>query len=115
MRRKILSGGLAVLALSGAAVAIVTAPAARAADPVVVVSNTFEDGTVQSWTPRADEAVANSTAAAHAGTHSLLVTGRTRTWEGPTLNVLSLMQKGRATRSRSGSASPPTRRPRRRG
>jgi endo-1,4-beta-xylanase len=94
MRRRVLPVGLAVLAVAGGAVAVLTAPPAQAAEPVVVISNTFEDGTVQSWTPRADEAVANSTAAAHAGTHSLLVTGRTRTWEGPTLNVLSTMQKG---------------------
>ncbi|GIJ47131.1 hypothetical protein Val02_40170 [Virgisporangium aliadipatigenens] len=68
--------------------------AAAAADPIVVVDDTFEDGTVQGWTPRADETVAHSTAVAHAGTGSLVVTGRTRTWEGPTRNLLDTMRAG---------------------
>ena len=94
MRRIVISAGLAVLAIVVVTAAVLTAPVAQAAEPVVVISDTFEDGTVAGWTPRADEAVANTTGVAYAGTHSLVVTGRTRTWEGPTLNILSTMQKG---------------------
>lgn len=71
-----------------------TAPAADAAEPVVVVNSTFEDNTSQGWAPRADETVAVSAAVAHAGTSSLAVTGRTRSWEGPTLDLLGTMEKG---------------------
>jgi endo-1,4-beta-xylanase len=92
--RPILPLGLAALVAAGAITAIITAPAAEAADPVVVVNHTFEDNTTQGWGPRADELEAVSTAVAHAGTRSLVVTGRTRTWEGPTLNVLTTMQRG---------------------
>jgi endo-1,4-beta-xylanase len=92
--RKLLPAGLAVVAIAGGIAAIVTAPGAQAAEPVVVVSSTFEDGTVQTWGGRASETVAVSTAVAHAGTRSLVVTGRTASWQGPALNVLSTMQKG---------------------
>ena len=54
----------------------------------------FESGDSHGWAPRADETVAVSTAAAHSGTGSLLASGRTRTWEGPTLDVLDTMDKG---------------------
>ncbi|OKI35290.1 hypothetical protein A6A25_24425 [Saccharothrix sp. CB00851] len=69
-------------------------PQAAADEPVVVVSSTFDDGTAQGWTPRASEAVAPSTAVARSGTHSLAVTGRDQSWQGPTLNLLDQAQKG---------------------
>lgn len=91
----IAAGVLAVAALIAAGPPIWTAPTAQAAaEPVVVATADFEDGTTQNWAPRADEAVANSTETAHGGTHSLAVTGRTRTWEGPSLDVLGTMAKG---------------------
>src|SRR6185295_3599640 len=43
---------------------------ARAADPVVVATYDFEDGTAQGWFARGSSAVAATTAAAHGGTQS---------------------------------------------
>ncbi|MDP4507168.1 endo-1,4-beta-xylanase [Nonomuraea turcica] len=46
----------------------------------------FEDGTTQGWSPRGgDVSVAVTTDAAHAGTSSLLTTGRTATWHGASI------------------------------
>jgi len=85
--------GAAAVAAVAAALPLFTSPDAAAAQPIVAVNHTFE-GTTHGWTPRADEVVAASTAVAHAGTGSLLASGRTRTWEGPTLDVLNTMQLG---------------------
>src|SRR5690242_12255993 len=68
--------------------------AALAADPTIVVQNDFEDGTTQGWASRGSAALASVTDVAHAGTHSLKTTGRTATWNGPSLDVRSLLQKG---------------------
>ncbi|MGB2572278.1 endo-1,4-beta-xylanase [Micromonospora citrea] len=88
--------GLAVLTLAAvAAVAPLTpTPAAHAADPVVVLSSTFEDGTTEGWRARGGESVTPSTAAAHSGAGSLLTTGRTQSWQGPTRDLLAQLQKG---------------------
>jgi endo-1,4-beta-xylanase len=59
-----------------------------------VVSNDFEDGTLQGWIPRGGVALANSTDVAHGGTHSLLTTGRTVGYMGPSLNILGTLTKG---------------------
>ena len=72
-----------------------SASPAHAADSVGVVSDGFEDGTTQSWGTRSStEQVANSTTVAHSGTHSLAVTGRTASWQGPSLDVLSTLKPG---------------------
>src|SRR5690606_32828726 len=89
-----LLGGLAVAAAAAVAVPVATAPPAQAAEPVVVVESTFDDGTTQGWGPRGGETVAASTAAARSGTHGLLVTGRTQSWEGPVIDLLGTMTKG---------------------
>jgi endo-1,4-beta-xylanase len=47
------------------------------------ITTTFEDGGLDGWSSRAGATVANSTAAAHSGTHSLLTTGRTHNFDGP--------------------------------
>ncbi|NIK76977.1 endo-1,4-beta-xylanase [Paenibacillus castaneae] len=52
----------------------------------VVVSNDFENGT-QGWFKRGTETVTASTNAAHSGTRSLLVQGRTDNWNGPGFNL----------------------------
>ena len=79
-------------------VATVTAMASAADEPtpITVVTNDFEDGTAQGWTGRSAETVAHSTAAARGGAGSLLVSGRTATWQGPSLDVLGTFEKGTA-------------------
>lgn len=54
----------------------------------------FENGTTQGWVGRGAAQVANTTADAHGGVHSLLVTGRTASWNGPTLNISGKMCNG---------------------
>ncbi|MBE1591563.1 endo-1,4-beta-xylanase [Nonomuraea angiospora] len=58
------------------------------------VSSDFEDGTAQDWAPRAAAALQSSAEAAHAGSRSLAVSGRSASWDGPALNVLGRMAKG---------------------
>ncbi|MCK2220065.1 endo-1,4-beta-xylanase [Actinomadura sp. ATCC 31491] len=58
------------------------------------IASDFEDGTAQDWSPRASAALASSADAAHGGTRSLAVTGRSASWDGPALNVLGRMGKG---------------------
>ncbi|TDC80983.1 glycosyl hydrolase [Micromonospora sp. KC606] len=89
--------GLAVLALAIAASAIplTSAPAARAAEPVVVLRSTFEHDTTDGWRARGGETVAPSTAAAHSGTGSLLAADRTQSWQGPARDLLDHVEKGR--------------------
>jgi endo-1,4-beta-xylanase len=58
------------------------------------ISTTFEDGGVDGWSSRAGSSVTNSTAAAHSGTHSLLTTGRTANYDGPSISVSNKMYVG---------------------
>jgi endo-1,4-beta-xylanase len=59
------------------------------------ISSTFEDGGLDGWSSRSGSStVANSTAQAHSGTHSLLTTGRTANWDGPVINVANKMYNG---------------------
>src|SRR5262245_59128472 len=59
------------------------------------IQNDFEDGTKQGWIPRGGTVVlTNTTDQAFAGTHSLLTTGRTAAFNGPSLDVTSQMLKG---------------------
>ncbi|MEV1174288.1 endo-1,4-beta-xylanase [Nonomuraea sp. NPDC049784] len=58
------------------------------------ISSDFEDGTAQDWAPRAAAVLESSTAAAHAGSRALAVSGRSASWDGPALNVLGRMAKG---------------------
>ncbi len=61
--------------------------------PTPVVTHDFEDGTTQGWRPRfGSPVVTNTTAAAHAGTHSIVTTNRTQTFNGPALDVRSILQ-----------------------
>ncbi|MFJ6215281.1 endo-1,4-beta-xylanase [Streptomyces sp. NPDC092296] len=91
---------LAVLCLSLVAALCLalsaTAPPARAAGtPVVDLTGDFESGIGQ-WAPRGSETVTDSTAVAHQGTHSLAVTDRTDSWQGPSLSLLGTMRQGTA-------------------
>ncbi|WP_169949361.1 endo-1,4-beta-xylanase [Microbispora sp. H11081] len=54
----------------------------------------FETGTAQGWSPRASASLTASTDAAHGGTRSLAVTGRSASWDGPAISVLGKMAKG---------------------
>src|SRR5215469_2962516 len=54
----------------------------------------FEDNTTQGWTGRGMAQVANSAADAHSGVHSLLVTSRTASFDGPTLDITGKMCNG---------------------
>lgn len=59
------------------------------------LSATFEDGGVDGWASRTGNSmVANSTDAAHGGTHSLLTTGRTANYDGPQISVSNKMYPG---------------------
>ena len=59
------------------------------------ISTNFEDGGADGWSSRSGSStVANSTAAAHTGTHSLLTTGRIANWDGPSISVANKMYAG---------------------
>ncbi len=61
------------------------------------ISSTFEDGGLDGWSSRTGSStVANSTAAAHSGTHSLLTTGRVANYDGPQISVSNKMYVGSA-------------------
>jgi endo-1,4-beta-xylanase len=59
-----------------------------------VLQTDFEDGSTQGWVPRGPVTLTNSTDTASSGTHSLLTTGRTATWNGPSYNLLGLLTMG---------------------
>jgi endo-1,4-beta-xylanase len=59
------------------------------------MSTNFEDGGLDGWSSRTGSStVTNSTAAAYAGTHSLLTTGRIANYDGPQINVSNKMYNG---------------------
>jgi endo-1,4-beta-xylanase len=59
------------------------------------ISSTFEDGLLDGWSSRSGSStLANTTAEAHDGTHSLLITGRTANFDGPSISVANKMYVG---------------------
>jgi endo-1,4-beta-xylanase len=59
------------------------------------ISTTFEDGGTDGWSSRSGSStLTNTTAAAHTGTNSLLVTGRTANFDGPQISVANKMYNG---------------------
>jgi endo-1,4-beta-xylanase len=58
------------------------------------ISATFEDGGLDGWSGRAGSTVTNTTAEAHSGSSSLLITGRTANYDGPVINVSNKMYNG---------------------
>jgi endo-1,4-beta-xylanase len=58
-----------------------------------VVQHDFEDGTTQGWFPRGTAVLTVTNEAAASGVNSLKTTGRTASWNGPTLNVMPVLQK----------------------
>lgn len=66
---------------------------AAVAQTTFVVQNDFEDGTLQGWIPRGTAVITNTTEAAHGGMHSLKTTGRTASFNGPSLDLASTLSK----------------------
>jgi len=91
MRRRRLGAGAVIAGMVGS-LGLVAAPGALAA-PSTVHEAGFESGT-DSWYGRGGAQVASTDAAAHTGSRSLAVTGRTQNWEGPGLNANSIMPAG---------------------
>ena len=59
------------------------------------ISTNFEDGNLDGWSARGSGVtVANTTAEAHSGTSSLLTTGRTQNFMGPSISVANKMYVG---------------------
>src|SRR4029450_3880848 len=59
-----------------------------------LVSHDFEDGTTQGWIPRGGTVVLeNTTEAANGGRHSLKTPGGEGTFNGPSLDVFSVLQR----------------------
>lgn len=58
------------------------------------MASDFETGTAEGWVRRGPETVAVSSADAHAGTFSLLTSGRTAQWNGPSINAQCKMHNG---------------------
>jgi endo-1,4-beta-xylanase len=58
------------------------------------LTSDFEDGGLDGWSARISSAVTNSTADAHGGGHSLLVTNRAAAFDGPQINVSNKMYNG---------------------
>jgi endo-1,4-beta-xylanase len=59
------------------------------------ITSTFEDGGLDGWSSRTGSStLTNTTAEAHSGTHSLLVTGRVANYDGPQINVSNKMYDG---------------------
>jgi endo-1,4-beta-xylanase len=58
------------------------------------IQSDFEDGTTQGWGPFGSPTVANSTDVAFSGTHSLLTTGRTSGFMGPSLGLTGQLTAG---------------------
>ncbi len=94
MKLKRIAAAAGALVVAAAAGSLLVSRATEAADPVTVLTSDFENGTVQGWAPRSGETVAVSTAAAHGGTSSLLVSGRTANWNGPSRDLLTTVQAG---------------------
>jgi endo-1,4-beta-xylanase len=86
-------------ALGGVLLLQLAAPAGATAQ--TVVQHDFEDGTTQGWAPRGGVTLTNVTEAAATGTHSLRTTGRTATWNGPSLDILPLLSPSTVYRIRA--------------
>lgn len=65
------------------------------AENTLIRQSDFEDGTVQSWSGRGGvELLTANASAARSGTYGLEVTGRTKTWHGPSLDVTEQLEVG---------------------
>ncbi|MCM3629844.1 carbohydrate binding domain-containing protein [Paenibacillus glycanilyticus] len=94
--KRSLSGVLAIaLMLASLSLSILPKQADAEASAVKLATD-FEDGTVQGWHGRGgNEVLSAAGAAAHTGTYGLQVTGRSQSWNGPQLDVTSIMTEGK--------------------
>ncbi len=58
------------------------------------IATGFESNTTEGWNPRGPVTLTPTAADFHSGSYSLLVTGRTSTWNGPSLPVTTKMYNG---------------------
>jgi hypothetical protein len=76
----------------------------------LVTNGTMESGTT-GWTVFGSGSVSSSTAAAHGGSQSLLISGRTASWNGPGQDITAKLTNGKSyttnvwVRSQSGTPS----------
>ncbi|MFN8076068.1 MAG: carbohydrate binding domain-containing protein [Kineosporiaceae bacterium] len=66
-------------------------PTPSESGPRPVYEAGFEAGSTDGWAPRAQETVAVTSTAAHTGSRSLLTSGRTSAWHGPSKDLTSLL------------------------
>ncbi|MFL6140325.1 MAG: endo-1,4-beta-xylanase [Labedaea sp.] len=85
---------IAGLALSGLLVPGAPLAPTASADNAVVAGYDFEDGTTQGWFGRGSAAVTATTESANGGTHALRTTGRTASWNGPSVELAAKLQTG---------------------
>jgi len=60
----------------------------------IAINDGFENDTVGNWIARGGETLAVTTDQAHSGTQSMKVTGRTKNWEGPQIDLTSQVDNG---------------------
>ena len=84
--------GLAVV-LTLASLVAVSTYGAEAASGNLLTNADMESGTT-GWSVFGAGALASNTSVVHGGTHSLLDTGRTASWNGPAQNVTSVVANG---------------------
>ncbi|HEY8473179.1 MAG TPA: endo-1,4-beta-xylanase [Natronosporangium sp.] len=70
-----------------------TSPPPGGGDQVILAAD-FETGTAEGWGARGEETVAASDADAHGGSWSLLASGRTEPWNGPSRDITALVEPG---------------------
>lgn len=73
-------------------VLISTGLAVKAAE---VLNSDFENGKLENWTPRGDANLKVVSTEAHQGDYSLLTTGRTSDWNGPSIKIQDLLTEGK--------------------
>ncbi|MBX6721771.1 MAG: endo-1,4-beta-xylanase, partial [Dactylosporangium sp.] len=91
-RRLFAAVAASTLALVGSVTAAVVALAED--DPVVVLANDFEDGSVDPWQGRGAASIAITDAEGHESDHSLAVTGRQDNWHGVQTDAIALFDQG---------------------
>ncbi|MEN0130641.1 MAG: carbohydrate binding domain-containing protein, partial [Brevundimonas sp.] len=82
---------MAVAIVTGGATAV---PAVADEAVTTLLSSDFESGTATPWVGRGGMTLAVTTADAHAGTHALLSTGSTGSWNGPATDISALAPAG---------------------